>query len=53
MQVINGQPGAIVLDGEAKIFAALMLEIIDGQIQVVRSVFNPTSLTHLCPVADA
>lgn len=52
-QQVNGQPGAILFDSEGKVFAAMALEVLDGQIQAVRSVFNPDKLTHLGPVADA
>ena len=31
----------------------LVLDVLDGRIQVIRSVINPDKLRHLGPVADA
>ena len=50
---VNGQPGAIVRDGEDRTVNVLTLDVLDGQIQAVRSVINPEKLRHLGPVADA
>ncbi|MGC2996958.1 RNA polymerase sigma-70 factor [Streptomyces sp. G35A] len=50
---INGQPGAIFRDREAKVLHVLALEVLDGQIHTIRSVINPDKLGHLGPVADA
>ncbi|MGR4884064.1 RNA polymerase sigma-70 factor [Streptomyces sp. LARHCF249] len=50
---LNGQPGAIFLDRDGKVLHALTLEVLDGQIQTIRSVINPDKLGHLGPVADA
>ncbi|MFH9089157.1 RNA polymerase sigma-70 factor [Streptomyces sp. NPDC017673] len=50
---INGQPGAIFRDREGKVLHILALEVLDGQIQIIRSVINPDKLGHLGPVADA
>jgi RNA polymerase sigma-70 factor (ECF subfamily) len=50
---VNGQPGAIFRDRDGKILATLALDILDGQIQAIRSVSNPDKLGHLGPVADA
>jgi RNA polymerase sigma-70 factor (ECF subfamily) len=50
---VNGQPGAIVRDREGKIIGTLTLDILDGQVQAIRSVLNPDKLGHLGPVADA
>lgn len=52
-QAINGQSGAIVRDRRGLTLAVMVLDIVDGQIQTVRSVINPDKLTHLGPVADA
>ena len=49
---INAQPGAIRRDREGRILNAMTLEIVDGQIQTVRSVTNPDKLQHLGPVGD-
>jgi RNA polymerase sigma-70 factor (ECF subfamily) len=50
---VNGQPGAILRDRDGKVLVALTLDVLDGQIQTVRSVSNPDKLRHLGPVADA
>jgi RNA polymerase sigma-70 factor (ECF subfamily) len=50
---VNGQPGAIFRDRDGKVLNTLALDILDGQIQAIRSVINPDKLRHLGPVADA
>ncbi len=50
---VNGQPGAIFRDRDGKVLNTLALDILDGQIQAIRSVINPDKLGHLGPVADA
>ncbi|MFD5316971.1 RNA polymerase sigma-70 factor [Streptomyces sp. NPDC127098] len=50
---INGQPGAILRDRDGAILHTLTLDVLDGQIQTIRTVINPDKLTHLGPVADA
>jgi len=50
---VNGQPGAVVRDASGQVINVFALDVLDGQIQVVRSVINPDKLRHLGPVADA
>jgi len=50
---VNGQPGAIFLDRDGRVLSTMILEMLDGRIQAVRSVSNPDKLEHLGPVADA
>lgn len=50
---INGQPGAIVRDRDGNVVGTMTLDVLDGQIQTIRSVANPDKLRHLGPVADA
>jgi RNA polymerase sigma-70 factor (ECF subfamily) len=50
---VNGQPGAVVRDGDGLVVNVLVLDVLDGQVQVVRSVINPDKLRHVGPVADA
>ena len=50
---VNGQPGAIFRDRDGKVLNTLTLDVLDGQIQTIRSVINPDKLGHLGPVADA
>lgn len=38
---------------DGKVLHALALDVLDRQIQTVRSVINPDKLRHLGPVADA
>lgn len=50
--VVNGQPGALVLDREGRVISVFSVEIADGLVQTVRSVINPEKLGHLGPLAD-
>ncbi|MFY9934780.1 MAG: RNA polymerase sigma-70 factor [Streptosporangiaceae bacterium] len=50
---VNGQPGAIVRDRDGRVIGTFTLDILNGQIQTIRSVLNPDKLGHLGPVADA
>jgi RNA polymerase sigma-70 factor (ECF subfamily) len=49
---INGEPGALLLDGEDRLIGVWALEISGGQVQSIRSVVNPEKLAHLGPVTD-
>jgi RNA polymerase sigma-70 factor (ECF subfamily) len=50
---VNGQPGAIVRDRDGNVIGTFTLDILDGQVQTIRSVLNPDKLGHLGSVADA
>ena len=50
---VNGQPGAIFRDRDHKVLFTMTLDLLDGQIQAIRSVSNPDKLRHVGPVADA
>jgi RNA polymerase sigma-70 factor, ECF subfamily len=50
---LNGQPGAILRDRDGKVVTTLMLDVLSGRIQTIRSVANPDKLGHVGPVADA
>ncbi len=50
---VNGQPGAIFRDRDGKVLTAWVIDILDGQIQTIRSVSNPDKLGHVGPVGDA
>ncbi len=50
---VNGQPGAIFRDRDHKVLNTWTLDILDGQIQMIRTVLNPDKLGHVGPVADA
>ncbi|NUP24090.1 MAG: RNA polymerase sigma-70 factor [Streptomyces sp.] len=49
---VNGQPGAVLRDRDGKVVNALALDVLDGRIQMIRSVQNPDKLGHVGPVAD-
>jgi RNA polymerase sigma-70 factor (ECF subfamily) len=49
---VNGQPGALLLDGEGRLLSVMALDIADGQVQGIRSIVNPDKLSHLGDVAD-
>jgi RNA polymerase sigma-70 factor (ECF subfamily) len=50
---VNGQPGAVLRDADGKVINVMALDVVDGRIQVIRSVINPDKLHHIGPVADA
>ncbi|TMU98832.1 RNA polymerase sigma-70 factor [Streptomyces sp. DASNCL29] len=50
---VNGQPGAIFRDRDGRVLHTLVLDVLDGQIQTIRTVVNPDKLGHLGPVGDA
>ena len=50
---VNGQPGAILRDRDSKVLGAWTLDVLDGKIQMIRSVSNPDKLGRVGPVADA
>ena len=50
---VNGQPGAIFRDRDGKVLNTVALDILDGQIQTIRTVTNPDKLGHVGPVGDA
>jgi RNA polymerase sigma-70 factor (ECF subfamily) len=52
-QQVNGQPGVIFRDRDGKVVSTWALDILDGQIQTIRTVINPDKLGHMGPVADA
>jgi len=47
---VNGQPGMTVSDAGGLI-AVIALDVLDGQIQAIRTVANPDKLRHLGPVS--
>jgi RNA polymerase sigma-70 factor (ECF subfamily) len=51
--LVNGQPGAILRDRDAKVINTWTLDVLDGSIQSIRTVLNPDKLAHVGPVADA
>lgn len=49
---LNGSPGAILRDTEGQVVGTWTMDILDGQIQTIRSVTNPAKLGHLGPTGD-
>jgi RNA polymerase sigma-70 factor (TIGR02957 family) len=49
---INGSPGALFLDGSARVIAVMVLDIAGSQITSISAIVNPDKLTHLGPVGD-
>jgi RNA polymerase sigma-70 factor (ECF subfamily) len=52
LREVNGQPGAIFRDRDDRVLFIMSLDVLDGQIQAIRSVNNPDKLGHVGPVAD-
>jgi RNA polymerase sigma-70 factor (ECF subfamily) len=49
---VNGQPGALLFGPDGRLIGVMALDILDGQVQGVRSIVNPDKLRHLGPVTD-
>lgn len=49
---LNGYPGAILRDAEGRVVGTWVLDILDGQVQAIRSITNPDKLGHLGPTGD-
>jgi RNA polymerase sigma-70 factor (TIGR02957 family) len=49
---VNGQPGAVTYDADARVVNVFELDIADGVVQTIRSVVNPDKLGHIGPVSD-
>jgi RNA polymerase sigma-70 factor (ECF subfamily) len=49
---VNGTPGALLLDGDARVIGVWALEISGGQVVAMNSIINPDKLGHLGPVGD-
>jgi RNA polymerase sigma-70 factor (ECF subfamily) len=50
---VNGQPGAVLRDREGNVAGTMILDVLGGRIQTIRSVVNPDKLGHLGPPADS
>jgi RNA polymerase sigma-70 factor, ECF subfamily len=44
---VNGQPGILAYDHDGNLFGVMAFDILDGQVQAIRSVINPDKLRHL------
>ena len=50
---VNGQPGLLASDADGGLIAVISLDVLDGQVQAIRTVANPEKLSHLGPVSQA
>ncbi|MFE9611828.1 RNA polymerase sigma-70 factor [Streptomyces sp. NPDC006012] len=50
---VNGQPGSVFRDRNGQVLSTWALDVLDGQIQTIRTVNNPDKLGHVGLVADA
>ncbi len=50
--VVNGAPGALVLDPEDRVFGTVSLDIDGWAVGAIWTVVNPSKLRHLGPVSD-
>jgi RNA polymerase sigma-70 factor (TIGR02957 family) len=49
---LNGEPGALLLDGQQRLIGVCALDFTGGQITSISGIVNPDKLTHLGPVGD-
>ena len=49
---VNGQPGLLVSDADGGLIAVVALDVLDGQVQAIRTVANPEKLRHLGPLSQ-
>ena len=49
---VNGRPGAVAYDAEARVVSVFELDVADGVVQAIHSVVNPDKLGHVGPVSD-
>jgi RNA polymerase sigma-70 factor (ECF subfamily) len=47
--LVNGQPGARVVDGQGGLISVIALDIADGVVQGVKAIANPDKLGHVGP----
>jgi RNA polymerase sigma-70 factor (TIGR02957 family) len=48
---INGQPGVLVHDANGDLVVVSVFDVLDGQVQAIRSVANPEKLSHIGPIS--
>jgi RNA polymerase sigma-70 factor, ECF subfamily len=51
-EVVNGQPGALLLDPDGSVVAAMTVDVAADEVLAVRSVINPDKLGHLGTVSE-
>jgi len=52
-RLVNGQPGAVVRDRAGRVAGTITFDVLDGQVQLIRTVLNPDKLRHMGPPGDA
>jgi len=50
---VNGQPGILACDADGDLIAVIAFDVLDGQVQAIRTVANPEKLRHLGPISRA
>ncbi|MGW1773214.1 RNA polymerase sigma factor SigJ [Streptomyces sp. NPDC002104] len=50
--LINGRPGALIVDAGGRVASVVELDIVDGVVRALHTVSNPDKLGHLGPVSD-
>ena len=48
---VNGQPGMLVHDTDGFLILVTVFDVLDGQVQAIRSVANPDKLRHIGPIS--
>jgi RNA polymerase sigma-70 factor (TIGR02957 family) len=48
---VNGQPGMLARDADGGLIAVIAFDVLDGQVQAIRTVANPEKLRHIGPVS--
>jgi RNA polymerase sigma-70 factor, ECF subfamily len=44
---VNGQPGLLSFGADGNLVGVLAFDLLDGQVQAIRSIVNPDKLRHL------
>ena len=50
---VNEQPGVLARDADGDLIAVIVFDVLDGQVQAIRTVANPEKLRHLGPISRA
>ena len=48
---VNGQPGVLACDADGGLIAVIAFDVLDGQVQAIRTVANPEKLRHIGPIS--
>jgi RNA polymerase sigma-70 factor (TIGR02957 family) len=48
---VNGQPGVLACDADDGLIAVIAFDVLDGQVQAIRTVANPEKLRHIGPIS--